>query len=72
MVNVLLLQDAMRAKSITVDQAAFAMGVDRATFYRRMNRAGSKFTVEEVSKLSALLNLSAAEMQDIFFAEQLA
>ena len=72
MVNVALLQEAMRSRSITVDQAAEKLGVDRTTFYRRINRNGSRFTVEEVSKLSALLNLDAKTLQEIFFSEQLA
>lgn len=67
MVNVERLRDEMRKKSITPDAAAEAMGIDVATYYRRMNRQGTKFTVEEVSKLSELLNLSPRTMQEIFF-----
>lgn len=72
MVNVGLLQEAMKRRSITPEQAAEAMGVDRSTFYRRLNQAGAKFTVDEVSKLSAMLKLSAQDMQLIFFDRQLA
>ena len=67
MVNVDSLREEMKKKSITPDAAAEAMGIDVATYYRRMSRQGTKFTVEEVSKLSELLNLSAKTMQDIFF-----
>lgn len=67
MVNVDRLRDEMKKKSISPDAAAAAMGIDVATYYRRMNRQGTKFTVEEVSKLSELLNLSPNTMQDIFF-----
>ena len=67
MVNVDRLREEMKKKSITPDAAAEAMGIDVATYYRRMSRQGTKFTVEEVSKLSELLNLSAKTMQDIFF-----
>lgn len=67
MVNVERLRDEMRKRSITPDAAAEAMGIDVATYYRRMNRQGTKFTVEEVSKLSELLNLSPRTMQEIFF-----
>ena len=62
MVNVERLRDEMKKKSITPDAAAEAMGIDVATYYRRMNRQGTKFTVEEVSKLSELLNLSPRTM----------
>lgn len=67
MVNVDRLRDEMKKKSISPDAAAEAMGIDVATYYRRMNRQGTKFTVEEVSKLSELLNLSPKSMQEIFF-----
>lgn len=72
MVNVTRLQSALRERSISYDEAAMAMGVDRATFYRRLSRNGAKFTVEEVAKLSALLNLTPQTMQDIFFDAELA
>ena len=72
MVNVTLLHAAMRDRQVSVDQAAEALGMDRSTFYRRINRTGAKFTVEDVSKLSALLKLSAQALQQIFFSEQLA
>ena len=72
MVNVVMLQEALKAQSLSYEEVANAIGVDRATFYRRMQRAGTKFTVEEVSKLSALLHLSGQEMQDIFFDRELA
>ena len=67
MVNVERLREEMRKRSISPDAAAAAMGIDVATYYRRMNRMGAKFTVEEVSKLSELLNLSSKAMQEIFF-----
>jgi DNA invertase Pin-like site-specific DNA recombinase len=66
-VNVERLREEMKNKSVSPDTAAAAMGIDVATYYRRMNRQGTKFTVEEVSKLSALLNLSPDTMQEIFF-----
>lgn len=69
MVNLERLKDEMKKKSITPDVAADAMGIDVATYYRRMNRQGIKFTVEEVSKLSKLLDLSPQTMQDIFFEQ---
>ena len=66
-VNVERLKDEMKKRSITPDAAATAMGIDVATYYRRLNRQGTKFTVEEVGKLSELLNLSPKVMQEIFF-----
>ena len=67
MVNVTRLRNEMKKRSITPDAAATAMGVDVATYYRRMSRQGTKFTVDEVDKLSKLLDLSPELMQEIFF-----
>lgn len=72
MVNIIKLRETMAARSISYEDAARAIGVDRATIYRRMERAGAKFTVEEVGKLSKLLGLDAKTMQDIFFEQELA
>ena len=72
MVNVVRLQEALKERSISYEDAARALGVDRATFYRRLSSKGSKFTVDEVGKLSALLGLTSKAMQDIFFDRELA
>lgn len=67
MVNVSRLREVMKQRSVSPEAAADAIGIDRATFYRRLERQGSKFTVEEVDKLSLLLKLSAKSMNEIFF-----
>lgn len=72
MVNVIRLKDALERCSISYEDAARAIGVDRSTFYRRVQREGAKFTVEEVAKLSDILKLTPTEMQDIFFDRELA
>ena len=72
MVNINRLREAMNQKSISMEDAAKAIGIGRATFYRRIEKAGTKFTVEEVDKLSKLLDMDSATMQDIFFDRQLA
>lgn len=72
MVNINRLREAMNQKSVSLEDAAKAIGIDRATFYRRIEKAGTKFTVEEVDKLANLLDMDSATMQDIFFDRQLA
>ena len=72
MVNVQRLQGALKQRDISYEEAAMALGIDRATFYRRLSQNGMKFTVNEVEKLTRLLNLSAKDMQDIFFESALA
>ena len=66
-VNIDRLREALKESKVTQATAAAAMGMDEATFYRRLNRQGSTFTVEEIGKLSELLKLSSQTMQDIFF-----
>lgn len=72
LVNVIRLRNALEKCEISYEDAARAIGVNRSTFYRRVQREGSKFTVEEVEKLSSLLRLSSQEMQAIFFDRELA
>lgn len=69
MVNIERLKGALRARNVTVEQASDAIGINPATFYRRLNRAGEKFTVSEVGKLAKLLNMNSKTMQSIFFDE---
>ena len=71
-VNVELLKSAMQDKSVTIEQASMAIGVNPATFYRRFNQKGEKFTVGEVSKLAELLNLDSDSVNTIFFGRKLA
>ena len=67
MVNINLLKDTLKEGSINIETAASKIGIDASTFYRRLQRDGSNFTVEEVGKLAELLNLSSEELQRIFF-----
>ena len=72
MVNIERLKTAMKSRNVTVEQASEHIGINPATFYRRINREGEKFTVAEVGKLAELLSLDPKVMQDIFFDQQLA
>lgn len=72
MVNIEHLKSAMRSRGVTVEQAAEHIGVNPATFYRRISRDGEKFTVSEVGKLAELLGMDSATMQNIFFDRRLA
>ena len=72
MVNIEHLKSAMKARGVTVEQAAEHIGVNPATFYRRISREGEKFTVSEVGKLAELLGMDSATLQNIFFDQRLA
>ena len=72
MVNVDRLKTALKSRNVTIEQASEHIGMNPATFYRRINREGEKFTVAEVGKLADLLNMDSKAMQDIFFDQRLA
>ena len=72
MVNVEKLRAAMEAGGVSIEDAAAALGVNRATLYRRLQQSGANFTLEEVSNLANLLSLTRAEMEAIFFDSELA
>ena len=71
-VNIERLKTALKAKNITIEQASECIGVNPATFYRRISRNGEKFTVADVEKLADLLKMDSRTMQGIFFDNRLA
>ena len=66
-VNLERLRAALKQRGITIEQTADALNVNPSTLYRRFNRQGEKFTVDEVSKLAAMLDLSSERLSEIFF-----
>lgn len=66
-----LLKAAMVARGYTVKSLALALGMNQATFYRKMQRDGD-FTREEMNTMITCLGLDTSEYKDIFFAEELA
>ena len=66
------LKKTLQDRNITIEQASEHIGVNPATFYRRVSRNGEKFTVTEVGKLAELLDLDALALQNIFFDDKLA
>ncbi len=71
-INVSLLKQRLEEEKISPDQLAKKIGIDRATFYRKLKAGGVKFTVGEVQKMIPALNLSAADAIRIFFTETVA
>lgn len=67
MVNIERLKTALKSRGVTIEQASERIGVNPATFYRRISQDGKNFTVAEVGMLVNLLGLDAKDMQAIFF-----
>lgn len=72
MVNVDKLRGKLVECRLSVEDAATAIGMDRATLYRRLNGGGATFTIAEADKLASLLKLTPDELNKIFFAQYVA
>lgn len=53
-----------KEKNTSLDGLAVDLGIDRTTFYRRLRT--NKLLVKDVHKIAEVLNLSAAEVVEIF------
>ncbi len=68
MVNVNKLRRKIVELGLTTADVAEKMGIDRSTLYRKLNEPDEGFTVKEVADLAKILNLTANELNTIFFA----
>ena len=67
MTNGKLLKEIARAKQITLQELADALGLTRQGLSKKIENR-SEFRVSEVSKISDLLKLSEQQRREIFFA----
>lgn len=67
MTNGKLLKEIARAKQITLQELADALGLTRQGLSKKIENR-SEFRVSEVSKISDLLELSEQQRREIFFA----
>lgn len=49
-----------------------ATGITRSTFYRKLSKGGDTFTLREVKALAKALDLTAQDLEAIFFAPEVA
>ena len=68
MVNVSKLREAIKNSNHTIASLSSALGMDDSTFYRKLERNGSTFTLEQADIIKTELKLDAKTAQDIFFA----
>lgn len=71
-IDINYLKERMKAAGRTPDQAASAMGMNTATYYRKLKADGVKFTVDEMQRIIQFLNLTEEDAARIFFAETVA
>ena len=60
---------ALQERNISKTELASAIGINRATMYRKMAENGDKLTVNEVNEMRRILDLSQEQASSIFFAE---
>lgn len=69
MVNTDKLRGKIVERRMTIESVASAVGINTSTLYRRISRGGGSFTIEEADKIAKVLNLTAEELNEIFFAQ---
>lgn len=72
MVNVNKLRGKIVECGMNVEVLASSVGMTKDTLYRRLNGGGIDFTIGEAQKIAVVLNLTASELNDIFFARSVA
>ncbi|MER2049868.1 MAG: helix-turn-helix domain-containing protein, partial [Solibacillus sp.] len=67
MVNVNKLKGQIVEKGFNIESLADSIGMDRSTFYRRLNNHGETFSIREANLICNQLNLNKDEAMAIFF-----
>lgn len=69
MVNVNKLKAKMVELELNADELSRRIGMDRATFYRRLSVDGQTFSIKEADAISRELDLTKNEVNEIFFSQ---
>lgn len=72
MANMKKLKLKLKEKGLSVEDVSKTMGINRSTFYRKIKNDGETFTVGDIDKLSRILGLQVDEINEIFFAQNVA
>jgi predicted transcriptional regulator len=71
-INIAGLKQRIKDADMNLESFAAAVGIDRATLYRKMNAGGVKFTIQEIQRIITVLKISKAEAAEIFFTNVVA
>lgn len=71
MTNYLKLKAKITEKGYTIELLAQAIGMNRATLYRKINRMET-FTIKEAYMIAIALDLTERELNEIFFGIRVA
>lgn len=64
--NINKLKGKIRECGMTQEEFAKAIGMEKSTYYRKMQSGGIKFTIGQMHNAVKVLNLSSEEANDIF------
>ncbi|MHC1718573.1 MAG: XRE family transcriptional regulator [Acidaminococcaceae bacterium] len=67
MIDVDKLKGKIIEKKFNIETLAQKVGINKATFYRRLDAGGEDFTVKEIYLIATELKLSRMEVNNIFF-----
>ena len=68
MVNVSKLKGKIVESGYSIDELSYKIGIDKATFYRKLNSNGENFSVREANAIVKELKMNGEEAVSIFFA----
>ena len=66
--NILKLKGRIVEKGTTIPELSQAIGMDKATLYRRLANDGNDFTLSEIIGIKTALDLDISEVESIFFS----
>ena len=69
MVNINKLKGKIVECGLSISELSTLIGVDKATFYRKINSEGKNFTIGEVDLIAKELKLNCDEVNSIFFSQ---
>lgn len=69
MVNLNKLRGKIVENGLNIAELSRKIGMDKATFYRKLNENGETFSVREVNAMVKELNINRNEALDIFFSQ---
>ena len=69
MVNINKLKAKMVEIGINVEELSGAIGMDKATFYRRLSADGQTFLIKEVDAICKELKMTKEEVNEILFSQ---
>lgn len=63
------LKESANQKGLNFETIATRIGVNKSTFYRKINSKGEKFTIGEIHRMVEVIPLTKEEAVSIFLAE---